>query len=297
MNHPDKQFIVITPARDEEAYLERVIEAIVGQTVLPAEWVIVDDGSVDQTAEIARFAATKHNWIKVYRRKNRGYRDLGAGVAEAITEGLVQVSVRDYDFIFNIDADIILGPKYFETILKKFEEDPGLGIAVGEVYERINHKILKMRAQPLGMVGALKCWRRTCFEQIGGLARGEGWDGVDCLQAMRFGWRTATFPDEELKVIHLRQCRTSVRSIFYGWMRHGRALHFAGSHPLYVLASALYHSIDRPVIFGSIFLIIGYLEAAVKKSNQFNDREFRRFLRQWQLKRLAEIIKIKCPEK
>lgn len=292
MNKSFPKFVVITPARNEETHLKRVIRAIVSQTVLPAEWIIVDDGSRDRTALIAYEAAQKHKWIRVHQRQDRGFRDLGVGVVEAIQEGLAQVSVKDYDFIFNIDADIILGPRYFETILRKFLEDPNLGIAVGEVYERVKHKLVKMRAQPLGMVGALKGWRRTCFEQIGGLARGEGWDGIDCYQAMRFGWRTATFPDEELRTVHLRLGRTTVGNIFYGWLRHGRALYFTGTHPLYVLASALYHMAERPFIFGGICLVLGYLESFLNKSEQYGDHDFRQFVRRWQLKRLAKILRL-----
>lgn len=293
MNISFPKFVLITPARNEEAFLPKVINAIVGQTVLPAEWVIVDDGSRDRTALIAREAAQKYKWLRVYQRQDRGFRDLGAGVAEAISEGLAQVSLEDYEFIFNVDADIILGPRYFETILKKFMEDPNLGIAVGEVYEQVNQKLVKMRAQPLGMVGALKGWRRTCFEQIGGLARGEGWDGIDCYQAMRFGWRTATFPDKELQTIHLRLGRTSVGNIFHGWRRHGQALYFTGSHPLYVVASALYHLAERPFILGGICLVLGYLESYLGKSEQYGDRGFRQFVRHWQLDRLAKILRLR----
>ncbi len=285
-------FIVVTPARDEAEFLGQTIKSVLSQTLLPAQWVIVDDGSSDDTGQIAAEAARANSWIKVYTRPDRGHHDWGGGVVEAIYDGLAQVSISLYEYIFNIDGDIVLGKRYFEGMIEKFDANPKLGIAVGNLYDLVNGKLAKERGQTQGMGGAVKCWRRACFEHIGGLVPGESWDGIDCIQAIRHGWQTATFSDPDLLALHLRPWRGSFSLVCRNWARRGRALHFAGAHPLWVLAGALYHVASRPYLLGGLSLLIGYLNACLKGAKQFEDKKFRRFLRKWQLHKLAVILKL-----
>jgi len=286
------KFIVITPARNEAEYIGKTIESLVSQSVLPAEWVIVDDGSSDETAAIAATAARSYPWIKVLRLKDRGYRDFGCGDVEAFCYGITQISANDYQFIFKIDADIVLGRNYFNLILDKFAQDPQLGIAAGEVDEVIGGKPLRLRALPLAKAGAVKGWRRECFEARRDPVQTLGWDGIDSFKAMMVGWKAITFQDEALSVIHLRPMGASDPNIYRRWARHGQALYFMGAHPLWVLASALYHLLDPPYVTGAMCLLGEYLKAALKGAEQYNDAEFKRFLRHWQLRKLAQVLRL-----
>ena len=71
------RYIVITPIRDEEAYIDFTFQSILNQTIRPLEWIIVNDGSVDNTAEIINRYANKYNWIKAIHRRDRGFRNKG----------------------------------------------------------------------------------------------------------------------------------------------------------------------------------------------------------------------------
>jgi poly-beta-1,6-N-acetyl-D-glucosamine synthase len=286
----EAKFIVITAAKDEAEYLGKTIESVIAQTILPCQWVIVDDGSVDETAAIAEAAAGVHPWIKVVRRHNRGLRNAGASQAEAIHDGMRQTGTDDYEYLFNIDADIVLRPHYFRVILSKFAKNPQLGIAGGQLYEYHNHKLTKMRVLPLGMIGAVQAWRQECFESISGLVRRPGWDGIASFQAMMLGWQTQTFPDAELRVIHLRPEGSSNKNRYIRWARHGETLHFIGAHPVWLLASSLYHSLEHPYGLSGLCMVIGYLAAAVKGLEQYGDQDFRRSLRNWQVKKLTSLL-------
>lgn len=288
-----EKFIVITSARNEQKYLGKMIESLLSQTILPCEWVIVDDGSIDETARIAEDATRANSWIKVVRKEDRGFRDLGRGLVETIQYGLGYISKKDFEFIFNVDADVIIGPNYFKAILSKFQENLKLGIGVGEVYEHIDNKLLRLRSLPFGFNGAIKCWRRKCFEDIGGIPKGLAWDGLDCFKAMMLGWQAKTFSDEELRVIHLRPEGSSIKNQYHGWARHGKALHFAGADPVWLLASATYHMMDRPYVLSGLCMIIGYLEECLKDSRRYGDQKFRRFLRLWHKNQLARILRLK----
>jgi biofilm PGA synthesis N-glycosyltransferase PgaC len=291
MHH--KRFIVVTPARNEAVYIKTAIESIVSQTVLPCQWVIVDDGSLDNTADIAEDAARIYSWIRVVTQGDRGYRDIGYGDVEAFNKGLSNIETKDYEYLFRIDADIKLTPRYFNIILDKFTENDKLGIAVGEVDELINGNLVRLRSLPYGFNGMVKGWRRTCFEEIGGLPAGPGWDGIDCLKAMMCGWETKTFPDEELISIHLRPEGSSIKSQYHGWARHGRALHFLGAHPLWVIASACYHMADRPFGLVGLCMILGYLDALANRAEQYDAPGFKRYVQDWQMKELARILRLR----
>jgi biofilm PGA synthesis N-glycosyltransferase PgaC len=286
------KFIVITAARNEGNFLSQTIDSLLSQTWLPQAWVIVDDGSRDETASIALEAARENPWIQIVRRPDRGYRDVGRGQVEALNEGLRHLKTTGYDFLFNLDADIWLGPRYFEGILRKFADNPRLGIGVGQLYEVRRGKLVKMRALPLGAAGAVQGWRRQCFEVTGGLVPGPGWDGLAVFQARRRGWDTQTFADEELKVIQLRPGGASIQNRYRGWARHGYALYFAGSHPVWVLASALYHGLAPPYVLAGACLLLGYLEAILKGAPRYQNVEFHRYLREWQLRKLAELLRL-----
>jgi poly-beta-1,6-N-acetyl-D-glucosamine synthase len=288
-----KNFIVITPARNEAHFLGKTIESVLSQTIFPGEWVIVDDGSVDETGTIAAAAARSYPWIKVVRQGDRGYRDIGYGDVEAFNKGLSNIVTKDYEYLFRIDADIKLAPNYFNIILDKFTEDDQLGIAVGEVDELINGRLVRLRSLPYGFNGMVKGWRRKCFEEIGGLPAGPGWDGIDCIRAMMCGWKTKTFSDEELTSIHLRPEGSSIKSQYHGWARHGRALHFLGAHPLWVIASAAYHMMDRPYVLGGFCQILGYLDALANRTEQYDAPGFKRFVQDWQVQKLARILRLK----
>jgi glycosyltransferase involved in cell wall biosynthesis len=287
------KFIVITPAKNEANYIQKTIDSVVSQTLLPSEWLIVDDCSSDDTALLAERAARRHPWIKVVRRVETGKRDVGYGDTRAFMDGLSRTGIPDYEFMFKIDADVVLKPPYFQKIFQKFAANPRLGIGVGEVDELVGSKLVPMRALPHGFNGMIKGWRRACFEAIGGIPRGPGWDGLDCYRAMMLGWETTTFPDADLRVVHLRPEGSSVKNRYEGWARHGRALHFSGAHPLWILASACYHMAERPFVLGGVCLILGYFESVLKKSKQYGDQDFRRYLRRWQLRRLTELLRLR----
>jgi hypothetical protein len=132
-----------------------------------------------------------------------------------------------------------------------------------------------------------------CFHEIGGLVKGLGWDSIDNFQAMMLGWQTKTFPDEALKVIHLRPMGSSDKNILRSMIRYGRAAYFIGIHPLYLMASAFYHMLDYPYIVGSLCFIIGYLQALLQGAERYNNKNFRQFFHKWQLSKLSSILRLR----
>jgi len=283
---PGHRYVIITPVRDEAEYLQKTIDSLASQTVPPSKWIIVNDGSKDATAEIAQRAADQHPWIEVVHRADRGRRAVGPGVIEAFYDGYARLQGFDYDYICKIDGDISFGRTYFERLLSLFDGDSQLGSASGKCYCPWGGRLVEERIHDEMVLGGLKCYRRQCFDQIGGLVREVMWDGIDFHRARMCGWRTRSFRDFELRIIHYRQMGSSQRSIIHGRLRWGFGQYFMGTHPLFILASGFYRMRERPFVIGGLCIILGYVLAWWRRAPRYQDMEFRKELHRWQLRRL-----------
>ncbi|MBC8096235.1 MAG: glycosyltransferase family 2 protein, partial [Akkermansiaceae bacterium] len=197
-------YIVITPVRNESQFLPLTIACMKKQTLKPRRWVIVDDGSEDDTGAIAEAAAASEPWIEVIRRGNRGFRLSGKGVVDAFNDGYQKVANQDWDFISKFDGDLSFDPDYFERCLAEFQNDSKLGMGGGLCcVQRGEERVAEFPSDPPFHVrGPTKIYRRACWEAIGGLRNVPGWDGIDELKANMLGWQTRTF--QPIRLIHHR---------------------------------------------------------------------------------------------
>lgn len=282
------KYAIISPVRDEEQYIERTLQSVIDQTYRPVEWVIVDDGSTDRTAAIVRHAAAEHPWIKLVLRRDRGQRQPGQGVVEAVNYGRERLSCGRVDFICKMDGDLEFGPYYFETLLMDFIRIPRLGMASGNTYIYSNENELVQENAASGfVVGPIKLYRMKCFEAIGGLEPHLGWDTIDNYKARMHGWETRNYPD--LRVIHLRPMGTA-KGIVWGKMRTGRGDYYTGTHPLFEIVRSLYRMGDYPFVLNGLSIALGYLKAMLRREQRIADPEFIRFIRKDQLERLKRMV-------
>jgi len=283
-----QRYVIIMPARDESAFLPATLDALARQTVLPLRCIIVDDGSSDTTGAIAARAAGTHPWIQVVTRADRGRRLVGPGVVDAFYAGMAAVKDLDYDYICKFDADILIGTRYFETLLGLFQRQPRLGSASGKVYMQRGDKLVPERMSDEQVAGQAKFYRRPCFEEIGGFIREVMWDVIDGHLARMKGWDATSLDLPELRIVHQRLMGSSQGSVFQGRFRWGGGNYFIHAHPLYVFASSLYRMVERPRVAGGLCILAGYLWAAISRRPRYGNCQFRRHLRAYQLKRLRE---------
>jgi len=280
------RLLIITPARDEAAFISHTLRSVAAQTHRPARWIIVDDNSKDNTAELAEAFARQHPWIEVVRRKSTPQRRVGPGVVEAFYDGLSRVNLSEYDYICKLDADLELPPDYFAILLSRFADNPRLGTASGKCLIPVNGRWVRERTGNDFSHGVAKLYRRECFEAIGGFVREVMWDGIDCHRCRMLGWEAVSYDEPALDIRHLRQMGSSFRSIYHGRMRWGRGQYFMGTHPLYLLGITAYRMLERPWIVGGLCLFAGYVGAWLKGQPQYDDPAFRAHLHRWQLGKL-----------
>jgi poly-beta-1,6-N-acetyl-D-glucosamine synthase len=277
------KYAIITPVRDEEAHIGKTILAVSSQTILPAEWIVVDDGSTDKTGEILDRAAQTYPWITVVHRSNRGFRQAGGGVIAAFNEGYARLRCVDWQFVVKLDADLSFTRDYFERCFAKFEKDPTLGIGGGGIYHMENGAV-KLEPSPAFHVrGATKIYRRDCWQKLGGLVVAPGWDTIDEVKANMLGWRTRSFPD--LVVLHHR-FTGSADGAWKDSVKNGFANYVTGYHPLFMLFKCLRRLGTRPFVVGSLGLAWGFLKGYFKRAPQVQDATLIRYTRTQQLRRL-----------
>ena len=280
----DRHYVLISPCRDEALYMRRTLDSVARQTVPPALWVVVDDGSTDETPAILAEYAARLPYLRVVRRKDRGGRSVGPGVIEAFYAGLDTVERKDFNYLCKLDLDLDLPPRYFELLISRMEADPRIGTTSGKPYF-VDAKTGALVSELCGdemSVGMTKFYRMTCFNDIGGFVRQVMWDGIDCHRCRMLGWIAESRDEEDLRFIHLRAMGSSQKSIWTGRVRWGFGQYFMGTSPLYLTASAVYRMPRHPFIVGGLAMLWGYLRSAARKVERYNDLEFRRFLNAYQ---------------
>jgi glycosyltransferase involved in cell wall biosynthesis len=280
-NHP--KYVVITPVRDEESYLPLTIASMAAQTVMPREWVIVNDGSKDSTGAIIDESAQRYSWIRAVHREDRGYRKWGAGIIEAFYAGYDALTCKDWEFMSKMDGDLSFEPEYFAEAFQKFENNPKLGIGGGFLYHEENGRRTLEGHPTFHVRGGAKIYRRACWESIGGLWIGPGSDTVDEVKANMLGWSSRSFID--LQINHHRWTGAAYGK-WGGIVKNGKTDYVSGYHPLFVLAKAASKLVKRPYLLGSAGLLYGYMTAKLQKIPQVDDPQVIRYLRQQQLAKL-----------
>lgn len=283
-----RRYVLISPCRDEVAYIQTTIDSIVSQSLLPAKWIIVDDGSTDGTQDIIAAAARDYAFIEVVKRGDRGQRSVGPGVIEAFYAGYDAINSdainpTDYDYICKLDVDLDIPPTYFERMVERMEANPRLGTCSGKPYfPGGNGELISERCGDENSVGMIKFYRRECFEEIGGFVRQVMWDGIDGHRCRMLGWIARSWDELELRFIHLRPMGSSQKNIFTGRTRHGAGQYFMGTGLTYMAASALYRMISPPYVVGGAMMMYGYLKSMAAQKAQYGDLAFRKFLRAYQ---------------
>jgi biofilm PGA synthesis N-glycosyltransferase PgaC len=279
---PRNRYVLISPCRDEAAHMRQTLDSVIAQSVQPAKWIIVDDGSTDQTPQILAEYSSRYGWIKIVTRKDRGRRAVGPGVIDAFYAGYESIDPDDYDYLCKLDLDLNLPPRYFEILMERMTSNPLIATCSGKAYVQQNGRLVSEMHGDDTSLGMTKFYRVSCFKKIGGFVREVMWDGIDCHRCRMNGWIACSWDEPELRFIHLRPMGSSDQSVFVGRMRHGYGQYFMGTGFPYIVASALHRVTQKPYVLGSLAILWGWIKSALQRKPRYEDAEFRVFLRRYQ---------------
>jgi glycosyltransferase involved in cell wall biosynthesis len=291
-------YILVTPAKTEEDNLPKLIQSVAEQTINPLVWVIVDDGSTDDTPGIIREAKEKYNWIQSVHLEEHP-RDLSKHYAYVCNVGFdfaikyCKANNLQYDYIGLLDADMILGSELFDKLIKEFKKNPKLGIASGSVYYEVNNKLIIQNDRDSLPLGGIRLWRRECFEETGGYLLSYSTDAVSNVLAKLRGWETRRF--EEIRAVQTRRT-SSAEGLWKGYKYHGESAYFRNYHPLFVLAKGLKLSFESPYYIGIAYLY-GYFSSVLRRMDKIDNNEVSDYYYYQKHKEVIEYYKNKLRSK
>jgi glycosyltransferase involved in cell wall biosynthesis len=262
---------IVTPARNEAENLRSLAGSLASQTVLPTLWVIVDDASTDGTDAVAGALDAAYPWVAaipappveedaLLGRGRRTGRDVVAFEA-----GLALLRPPP-DIALKLDADVTLPPDYFERLLEAFAADPTLGIAGGTCLERQGGAWRATHVTGAHVRGAARAYRWACLEQVMPLEKRIGWDGVDEVKATLRGWTTRSLDD--LAFFHHRRVGERDGTRRSGWATQGRAAHFLGYRPSYLVLRTLFRTVREPA---ALAMASSYAAAGLAREPRCSD--------------------------
>lgn len=281
----DFQYLLITPARNEEAFIELTIQSVISQTVRPKRWLIVSDGSTDRTDEIIARFAQQHDWIELLRMPQRAARDFGSK-ANCFNTGYAQIQDVPHDAVASLDADITFDPDYFQFLLQRFAEDPHLGV-VGTPFSENGETYDYRFSSTEHVSGACQLFRRECFEAIGGYVpvKGGGIDVIAVLTARLKGWRTRTFTEKTCEHHRPMGSANNKHKLITNF-RFGQKSYRLGYHPVWQIFRTIYQMTRRPYVIGACADFSGYFWAMLSRSDRSVTPELRNLQGREQMKRL-----------
>ena len=282
-------FVLITPARNEAQFIELTLKSVVAQTVRPAKWIIVSDGSTDGTDDIVNKYAAEHPWIELVRMPERRERHF-AGKVHAFNAGYARVRDLQCEMVGSLDGDISFDEDYFSFLLQMLAEDRELGL-VGTPFKGSSSPTYDYRFVSIEHVsGACQLFRRECFEEIGGYVpvKGGGVDHIAVIAARMKGWKTRTFTEKVC--LHHRGIGTAERGTLMARFRTGAQDYALGGHPIWELFRTVYQMTKRPFAVGGLVLGAGYVWAMVRREEKPISREMVAFRRREQMRRLRQFL-------
>jgi biofilm PGA synthesis N-glycosyltransferase PgaC len=281
-----RRYVLISPCRNEADYMRQTLDSVIAQSVRPARWIVVNDGSTDDTGKILAEYKAKHDWIEVIERQDRGHRAVGPGVIDAFYSGYAAIDPDDYDYLCKLDLDLRLPPRYFEILIEHMTANPLIATCSGKAYIEEHGELVYERHGDETSLGMTKFYRVACFKAIGGFVREVMWDGIDCHRCRMKGWIACSWNDPELRFVHLRPMGSSQQGIYTGRMRHGYGQYFMGTGFWYMLVSAVSRINQKPYLLGCAAMLWGWIKSALLRKPRYQDQEFIAFLRRYQRRAL-----------
>lgn len=287
-------YIIVSPVKDEEHYIEDTIKSVIGQTVLPYKWIIVDDGSIDNTAKIIEKYCKNYSWIELIRLSRGTQRLPGSGVINAFNAGYELIKDTDYDYIVKLDCDLRFDHDYFERLISKFNENKKLGIVSGVYMEKRGDTWEVIKMPIYHAAGASKIIRKECFRQIDGFVSCRGWDTVDEIRAQARGWETCHC--EGSKFYHLKPEGAGIGQLKTNVL-HGEVFYLTGGSRCFLLLKIIHRILfGRPILIAGLMMFWGYLRPFIQRKkllvNSEEARSYKLLLNRRILNKVNQLVSL-----
>ncbi|WP_129597793.1 glycosyltransferase [Methanohalophilus profundi] len=282
-------FIMVTPAKNEEQFLPKVIDSIASSSLIPDIWIIVDDNSSDNTPKILNEYKNKCPYIEIFTLNEAHPRDLSVHYSYVCNKGFdraIQLSKEknvSWDYIVLLDADTIVSSDYFDGIFEEMNRNERLGISSGNVHLLKDGKIDYAKIVQDIPSGTARVWRRKCFEETGGYMITHAPDSVSRIKAKLKGWDTFRF--DKYEAYQLRET-ASASGLWNGYIVTGKSAYYLQKNPILVFLNSISHALKKPH-YTMLPFLYGYTISILKRDSQIDDDEIRHYFKYTRLFELA----------
>jgi poly-beta-1,6-N-acetyl-D-glucosamine synthase len=282
-------YVLVTPARNEAAFIELTLKSVVSQTFRPVKWVIVSDGSTDGTDDLVKKYSAECPWIELVQMPKRKERHF-AGKAAAVNAGCERMAELKYEVIGNLDADVSFDEDYFAFLMSKFAENPKLGVG-GTAFQEgglaYNYDFVGIEH----VSGMCQMFRRECFEEIGGYqgVKSGGIDLIAVLSARAKGWETRTFVEKSF--VHHRIQGTALHAGLREKIHVGKKDYLLGNHPAWEMFRGVYQMQRKPYFVGGFLILAAYMWNAICGVERSIPEELMALRRAEQVARLKAVLR------
>ena len=266
-------YLLITPCKDEEKSLNKLFESVINQKIRPVLWVIINDGSKDNSRKIIESFSKNHDWIYLLDIESNKPRDSFFHYSFVCIEGfnyaidIAKNKLINYEFIGLTDADIILENSVFEKLIDELIKNAKLGLVSGGIYYELSGELELEHNKEL--FGTPRLWKKNCFFQTGGYQLTHTPDIVSNIKCLMNGWMTKQVKD----AIAIQTRKTfSAEGLWKGWKNNGFANYKIGFHPIFSLIKSIKYCFVKPYYIG-IAYFIGYSSAFFTSRSRINDKE------------------------
>lgn len=277
MGYPSS-YLLVTPVREDAEQLDDLAATIRAQERLPALWVIIDDGSADDTMARLQRISARLPWVhgialpRLADGQCRSQADLLTRGFRTATQ-LAEAERIDHHYMVHVDADLRCAPQLLAELVGRCERDRGVGMAscgITEVGD--DGRVLRTREVVDGVPRAeLRVWRRECIEELG-MRPIPRWAESTGVRARNRGWRTPVFTDLMVEASEAGVLRGGLR----GFRQHGAEGWQVGLHPLVLAERAVAASVHDRDLRG-VAMVAGYVEAAISGRRRSQDPELREY--------------------
>lgn len=274
------KFYIVIPAHNEEDSIGLTLDSLVYQSLQPHKIVVVNDNSSDGTKKIVENYEEKYQFIKLVNTSSAQLHLPGAKIINAFYKGYKSLD-DNYDVICKFDADLIFPKNYLEQLAFHFNTNEKLGMAAGFCYiQKNNEWIIEGLTNKDHIRGALKAYRKECFNNIDKLKPSIGWDTVDELLAKFYKWQIKL--DDSLKVKHLKPTGSTYNKA----SKHlqGEAMYKMRYGIILGILTGLKMAWRKKSLSYFFDYALGYLKALFNKTDYIVTKEQGKFIRNYRWK-------------
>jgi glycosyltransferase involved in cell wall biosynthesis len=239
-------YIAITPVKNEEAFIDRVAESMINQTLRPVMWFIIDGGSTDSTEQKLQAIAKDKIWIQIlhqsnlqendFRRQTTSHHNVAVGVSEAYSYAKQWCITNniDYKYILTIDGDQAIGSNFCESLIDTMENNPNIGAASSSIFNPGGSRDV----YPAGEISNKRMYLKAAVESVGGFPVTKySYDTVILAKLRISGWEIRELGTYlvNYRIDNLREDSGIERGVWKSSITFGKARYYLGySFPLLI---------------------------------------------------------------